>query len=87
MIHGDAGGGCWSTCLVCQLCCPGAIGLAQTMMGVVVCSRRWCRLGWEFETVIVVVAEEGKVMIWSCGGWGEVVQSERMDLVWEMVCM
>ena len=50
---------------------------------------RWCQLGWELEIVIViaVVAEEGKVKIWSCGGWGEMVQSERMDLVWEMVCM
>ena len=50
---------------------------------------RWCQLGWELESVIVivVVAEEGKVKIWNCGGWGEVVHSERMDLVWEMVCM
>ena len=87
--HCDAGGGCWSTCLVCQLCCLGAIGLAQMMMGLVVCSMMWCQPGRELESVIVivVVAEEGKVKIWNCGGWGEVVHSERMDLVWEMVCM
>lgn len=67
------------------------------MMGLVVCSMMWCQSELELESwfvidvEIVVVVEEGKVRIWSCGGWGEcvggIVQIERMGWVLGMLCM
>ena len=64
------------------------------MLGLVVCSMMWCQPEWEVEIVVgiemIVVAEEDRVRIWSCGVWGECgggfVHVERKGRVLGMVC-